>query len=75
MIEWRRVALCYPCIACGAPPGKPCVTVTGRISYEVHNVRSEAASQRQWRSPDDPTPANSPNVGHSGNQTPRGEER
>lgn len=75
MIQWRRVALSYPCIACGAAPGMNCVTVSGARKYEVHNVRSEAASRGGWRSPEDYAVTVPPTVGHSPEQPPRGEEQ
>jgi hypothetical protein len=57
MIEWRKVALAYPCEVCGSPPGVNCITLTGNRCYTPHRLRSAAASKNHWRDPDD--------VGHS----------
>jgi hypothetical protein len=47
-IRWRRAALQYGCTQCGAPPGRPCVTVDDKIKYEIHTVRSRLASADHW---------------------------
>lgn len=53
MITWRRVALAYPCTCCGAPPGIPCYSNTGKRIWEIHQARANLASANDWRDPDD----------------------
>lgn len=53
-VEWREVALTFPCTTCNAAPGEPCNTVTGEAKYEVHAARSAAAAKHQWHDADEP---------------------
>ena len=72
MIEWRKVCLSYPCLACGRPPGLSCVTITGRRKYECHTDRVEQARQNNWNFPDEPGVPDV--VGHSRVGNPRKQE-
>ena len=72
MIEWRRIALSYPCTTCGSPPGRDCITVSGKKSYTPHYLRTRQAARNQWRDPEATDPSH---VGHSPERPPRYEER
>lgn len=52
---WRRAAESYPCIACGAGPGRACVTIGGTEAHTPHSARTDLASRNLWR-PADYTP-------------------
>jgi len=39
--SWRLVFLTYPCPYCGAEPGDPCVTKTGKPWGDVHAARTD----------------------------------
>lgn len=73
MIEWRRVVQSYPCMVCGAAPGKECVTSSGRGVYVPHYLRSKAASENGWRSPEEGLDDPVGRVGHSENPSRREE--
>jgi len=49
VIEWRRILLQFPCYACGAPPGKECVTIGNQVAHTPHQSRTEQAGHHQWR--------------------------
>jgi hypothetical protein len=43
---WRLVLLSYPCPDCGAAPGEPCTTRTGRAAQDyVHAARTRDAGR------------------------------
>jgi hypothetical protein len=72
MIQWRKVSLAYPCEACGAPPGSPCISLSGKPKYEIHQRRADVASANGWRDPEcgtlpliDPTGAGVDNASSS----------
>jgi hypothetical protein len=50
---WRQVALSYPCETCGAGPGDPCMSVSGRKADMPHVTRTTLASANDWDPPDD----------------------
>jgi len=52
LLPWRAVAMEYPCEQCGAGPGEPCLTMSGKIKYEVHAWRSDLASVNGWKLPE-----------------------
>jgi hypothetical protein len=52
MIEWRQIALEYPCQTCGAAPGEECITISGRVAHTPHQWRSGAASANRWHRPE-----------------------
>lgn len=55
MAKWHIIALTYGCETCGAVPGQPCLTTSGRVKQtEVHTSRSNAAADNGWRAADDP---------------------
>lgn len=67
--SWNVVLLSYPCRVCGAPPGQPCITLTGRVKRtEVHTDRSYQASDRHWVAGDIPECA--PSCVHCGDDPP-----
>jgi DNA-directed RNA polymerase subunit RPC12/RpoP len=43
--SWRAVFDTYPCPTCGAEPGEPCTTTTGRLADIPHADRTRAASR------------------------------
>jgi hypothetical protein len=51
--EWRIVINSYPCAICGAPPGRHCVTDTGRNKGEPHADRARHAALRGWAMAED----------------------
>lgn len=53
---WRIVAERYGCTTCGAAPGKPCITIGRRASYEPHASRSRLAAANQWKDPEGEQP-------------------
>ena len=66
MIRWRQVVQSYPCEGCGAPPGSPCITVSGQKKFEPHYLRAQVARANQWRDPEEqPHSTNPPHMGHS----------
>lgn len=48
MIAWRQCLLQYPCYACGAPPGKDCVTTGNHPAHTPHQSRTEQATHDNW---------------------------
>lgn len=49
MIRWRRAALQYACEACGAAPGHKCISISGKLKYEIHEIRAERARADGWK--------------------------
>lgn len=45
MIEWRRVIQSYVCDECGAGPGYPCITKSGKVKTECHAIRGQDADR------------------------------
>lgn len=52
MSHWREVGLSYPCLACNAGPGEPCITSNQNVSYEFHVSRTNLASKNGWEFPE-----------------------
>jgi len=57
MIRWRQVVQQYGCTRCGAAPGEPCRTDTGKVRYEPHQDRTALASADGWRLDEDEPPS------------------
>lgn len=48
--RWRYVLETYPCETCGAPPGEPCHTYSGRVKHDAtHADRTYQAQANGWR--------------------------
>lgn len=54
--QWKIVAEKYPCLSCGAAPGRACITTGRRRSNEIHAARAKLASMNGWRDPDEQPP-------------------
>jgi len=46
---WRAAWQQYGCTRCGAAPGDPCVTDSGKVKYEPHVDRARLASENRWK--------------------------
>lgn len=51
-MNWRKIAMRWPCDTCLVGPDEPCVTLNGQTKYEVHTARSVLASANNWKDPE-----------------------